>query len=174
VRTLKSITFLYVVREDRMLAAINAGHEQAWSCWLTRRIALALLDRASQYLASTSGLAQRAPADLRGETIAFEREAGIAKTARAMSTTPPEVLTASASGAELAERLTIAQQGQRFRLDIVGQRGEGAAGMLTRAELQRILQMLQATAAQAGWLAAPAQPQAAATAAATDRKPARH
>ena len=42
-RMLKNLTFVYVPREDRVLAAINAGQQEAWSCWLTRRLALAVL-----------------------------------------------------------------------------------------------------------------------------------
>jgi len=45
-RALKTITFLYVPQEDRIAGAINAGHPDAWSCWLTRRLALAVLERA--------------------------------------------------------------------------------------------------------------------------------
>jgi len=61
-RTLKTITFVYAPQEDRIAAAINAGGPDAWSCWLTRRLALAVLERATEYLANTSDLAQRAPA----------------------------------------------------------------------------------------------------------------
>ena len=173
-RALSSLTFVYVPREDRVLAAINAGRPDAWSCWLTRRLALAVLERATDYVSRTSDLAQRAPAEFRGEFHAFEREAAIAKTARAMSITPPAILESSATAAELAERLTISNQGDGFRLELRGQNEEGAAGALKRAELQRILQMLQAEVAKAGWLGPPAKPQAAPTAAATDPKPSRH
>ncbi|MGB6464701.1 MAG: hypothetical protein WBF27_00720, partial [Xanthobacteraceae bacterium] len=86
-RGLKSVTFVYVPREDRILAAINAGHEDAWSCWLTRRLALAVLERTTDYVTGSSDLAPRAPAALRGEMATFEREAAIAKTAPAMSVT---------------------------------------------------------------------------------------
>ena len=110
-RALKTVTFLYVPPEDRIAGAINAGHPDAWSCWLTRRLALAVLERATDYIANTSNVAQRAPADLRGEAIAFEREAAIAKTAPAMSQTPPEILKSSTAGAELADRLTISRAG---------------------------------------------------------------
>src|ERR1700724_277194 len=90
VRVLKTITFVYKTREDRVLAAINSGKPEAWSCWLTRRVALLLLEHAANLLASTSSLVQRAPADVRSELVAFEREAAIAKTAKAMSHTPGE------------------------------------------------------------------------------------
>ncbi len=173
-RALKTLTFIYVPREDRVVAAINAGQPDAWSCWLTRRLALAVLDRAAEYLTSTSGLAQRAPAELRGELIAFERDAAIAKTSRAMSVTPSDVLKSSASAAELAERLTITQQRDGFRLDLLGQSGSGAAGVLKRAEMQRMLQMLQIQVTNAAWLTAPGKPQAAPAPAANDPKPVRH
>jgi hypothetical protein len=173
-RALKTITFLYVPQEDRIAGAINAGHPDAWSCWLTRRLALAVLERAADYIASSSNLAQRAPAELRGEAIAFEREAAIAKTAPAMSQTPPEVLKSSTADAELADRLTIGREQDAFRFELRGQSGNGAAAVVKREELQRILQMLHGVVAQAGWLAAPGAARPAVTAAPGDPKPARH
>jgi hypothetical protein len=173
-RALKTITFLYVPKEDRIAGAINAGHPDAWSCWLTRRLALAVLERAADYIASTSNLAQRAPAELRGEAIAFEREAAIAKTAPAMSQTPPEILKSSTVAAELADRLTIVREQDAFRLELRGQSGNGTAGVVKREELQRILQMLDGVVAQAGWLIAPGTLQPAAAAVPGDPKPARH
>jgi len=172
-RALKTVTFLYVPQEDRIAGAINAGHPDAWSCWLTRRLSLAVLERATDYIANTSNLAQRAPAELRGEAIAFEREAAIAKTAPAMSQTAPEILKSSAA-AELADRLTIARAQDAFRLELRGQSGNGTVGVVKREELQRILQMLHSVVAQAGWLAAPGAARPAATAAPSDPKPARH
>ena len=174
VRVVTSVTFVHDTREDRILAAINAGRPEAWSCWLTRRLALALLERAAEYLSSTSALTQRAPADLRGESVAFEREAAIAETARAMSNTPADVLKSSATAAELVERLTISNQGDRFRLELHGQNGGAAVGAPTRAELQRILQMLQAEVAKAGWLPTPTKSSAAPAADVTASKPIRH
>jgi hypothetical protein len=173
-RALKTVTFLYAPQEDRIAGAINAGHPDAWSCWLTRRLALAVLERATGYIANTSNLAQRAPAELRGEAIAFEREAAIAKTAPAMSQTPLEILKSSTAAAELADRLTISREQDAFRLELRGQSGNGAAGVVKREELQRILQMLHGVVAQAGWLAAPGAAQPAAAAAPSDPKPARH
>ncbi len=173
-RVLKTVTFVYDTREDRILAAVNVGHLEAWSGWLTRRLALVLLERAAEYLSSTSPLAQRAPTDFRDEFVAFERDAAIVKTAGAMSNTPADLLQSSASIAELVEQLTISNQGDRFRLELHGQSGGGAVGAPTRAELRRILQMLQAEVAKAGWLATPAKSQAAPATDATAPKPIRH
>jgi hypothetical protein len=175
VRALKTITFVYEAREDRILAVLNAGLPEAWSCWLTRRLTLALLERTAEFVANTSALAQRVPADLRGESVAFEREAAIASTAKSMSNTPPTILRATAGAAALADRVTIANQGDKLRLEFRGQGEDGAAGALSRAELQRVLQMLQGEVAKSGWMGAPAKPQAAAPpAAAPDAKPVRH
>jgi hypothetical protein len=173
VRVLKSVTFAYKTREDRILAAINPGAAEAWSCWLTRRLVLALLERAAEFLASTSTLAQRAPAGVRGEVAAFEREAAIVKTARSMSHTPANVISTSATAAELAERLTITNQGETMRLELHGESGGGAAAVMARAELQRILQMLQVEVARAGWSAAPVKAPAP-PAAEAGQKPGRH
>jgi hypothetical protein len=174
VRKLTSITFIYQVKEDRVLAAINAGHADAWSCWLTRRLVLALLERAGEFVASTSALAQRAPANFRGEFVAFEREAAIATTAKAMTKTPDDVLKSSATTAELAERVTISNQKDSFRLDLIGESGAGATGVLTRAEMQRVLQMLQTVVAKAGWLTEPTKPQIPSALATPDPKPFRN
>lgn len=160
-RALKTLTFVYVPREDRVMAAINAGHADAWSCWLTRRLALAILERAPQYLQSKSDLTQRAPANLRSEMATFEREAAIAKTAGAMSVTPPTVLQQSANAAELADRLAITQQGDGFRFELFGQTGTGAGAVFRPAELQRTLQMLQGEVVKAAWTMPASAPQAA-------------
>lgn len=166
---LKSIAISYEEQEDRVLAVTNPGRPEAWSCWLTRRLVLALLARAPKFLASTSPLARRAAGDYRGEVVAFERASALATTAKAMTATPSEVLKSSATGAELAERLTISGQGDGFRVELRGYRGGGAVGVMTRAELQRMLRMLEVAVEKAGWVS-PAPP----ITEATSPKPVRH
>jgi hypothetical protein len=173
-RALTTVTFVYEPREDRVAAAINAGRPDDWSCWLTRRLALALLDRASGYLNKTSDLAQQAPAELRREFVAFEREAAMVSTAGAMTKTPTEVLRSSANSAELAERLTISRHDKGFKFELLGQSGEGAAGLLSRAEMQRVLQMLHGVIAKAGWIGVPPQPRPSQPEVAAAPKPVRH
>jgi hypothetical protein len=133
VQALRSVNFSYVAEEDRVLAAINPGDPEAWSCWLTRRLVLALLERAAEFRASTSHLMQQAPANVRGELVTFEREVAMAKTARAMSVTPADVIKASERAAELVVRLTISSQADSFRVELRGERGGGAAGLFARA-----------------------------------------
>lgn len=172
-RAITSLTFVYEPREDRVAAAVNSGRPDAWSCWLTRRIALALLDGMPEFLEGTSALAKQAPAEMRSEFSAFEREAAIAKTQRAMSVTPPEILKSSANAAELVDRVSITPHGENFRLELYGMSGDGAAAGLVRAELQRILQMLQGVVVKAGWLV-PAGKAPPAAAAEPGARPSRH
>lgn len=171
---LKSVTFAYDAREDRILAAINPGRPEAWSVWLTRRLVMALLGRSGEFVASASPVVQRAPPDVRPEVVAMEREAAIAKTIPAMSHTPPEVVKSNLASAELALRVTIAHQGERFRMELRSGAGGGADATLTPAEFQRILQMLQREVAKAGWASAPPAPQPAPGPQEPPAKPVRH
>ena len=173
-RVLKSVSFSYVVGEDRVLAAVNPGGSEAWSCWLTRRLVLVLLDRAEELLVSTSALVKQAPSEVRGELITFEREAAMASTAKKMSNTSRDVLTQSATAAELAKRLTIYSKAGGFRLEFHGVKGGGAAGFFARVELQRLFQMLQAEVAKADWLGTSARSPAGQTIEAAGPKPVRH
>jgi hypothetical protein len=152
VHVLTSVTFVYVIQQDRILAAINPGDPEAWSCWLTRRVVLAVLEQARDILAKTSALAQRAPLEARGQIIAFERHAAITETAPRMNRVTAEVLNACATSAELVERLSITNHGDSFKVELRGLRGGGAAGLLRRVGLQRILQMLEDEVAKAGWI----------------------
>jgi hypothetical protein len=158
VRELRSISFSYIAAEDRILTIVNPGDPEAWSCWLTRRLVLALFERTENFLASTSSLMKQVPAGARYDLIDFEREAAMAITAKAISKTPDDAINASASMAELAQLLTISSRANKIRVELRGKRGGTAAGLVTRAELQRILRMLQVQVVRAGWLSAPAKP----------------
>lgn len=151
-RLLHSIAFAYEAKEDRLLAAINAGRPDAWSCWLTRRLVLAMLGQVPGLLERSSGATQQAPIEFRSDMIAFEKEASMAQTAQAMTTTGSAVLQASARSAELAERVTITAHGDKFQFEVHGGAGGAAAGLFERPYLQRLLQMLQEEAVRAQWL----------------------
>lgn len=86
----------------------------------------------------------------------------MAQTAQAMSPTPREIIAppTTTHTAELAQTVTMTKRGERYQVDIRGEGGGGVTGMLTRAELQRIMQMLHEVSVKAAWpaAAAPAQP----------------
>ena len=118
---------------------------------------------------------KQAPADVRGELLTFEREAAMATTAKAMSNTPANVLKASATAAKLVERLTISSRTDWFRLELRGETESGVTGWLTRAELQRVLLMLQVEVTKAGWFGTSAKPSTfTVTEETTESKPVRH
>ena len=135
---------------------------------------LALLERALEFVASTSALVQRTAAPHRPQVAAFEREAAIAKTAPAMSRPAPEALKATATSTELMQKVNLTQKGERFHLEFRGNAGGGANAVVMPAELQRILQMLQAEVIKAGWTAAPAPSPASPAAEEPAPKPVRH
>ena len=49
---LRTVAFSYRSR-DRILAAVNIGQAEAWSCWITRLLALAMIEGAAKFLASS-------------------------------------------------------------------------------------------------------------------------
>jgi hypothetical protein len=152
--TLKTVTFAYRTQEDRVLVAINLGQADAWACWLTRRLALAVLQQAGTFVASTSPLARRAEPSYRSEVVAFEQDAAMETTAKAVSPTPREALDGCAGSAELAVKLSITPKGERLWVELAGDRGGGASGLVPRADFQRLLRMLQVEVERAQWAVA--------------------
>jgi hypothetical protein len=169
------MTLAYAPREDRILAVVNVGRPDSWACWMTRRLTLALLKRGTDYIVTTSPVVQRAAVEYRAEVATIQREAAIAQTAPAMSRAESEVLkTSTADATELLQRINLVKQGDRFRIELRGGSGGGADGMVSAAELQRILQMIQAEVTKAGWSVAVAPPTVTAGPAESAPKPARH
>ena len=148
---LKTIGFVYDTREDRIRAAVNGSGPDSWSCWITRRLSLAWLAKAGDFLVTTSPLAQRAAPEHRGDLATFEHDAAMAQTARAMTPTPPEVIETAPADTALLDKVTWTPRGERYQFELVDNRGTNAVGALTRPELQRIMQMLQEVVAKAGW-----------------------
>jgi hypothetical protein len=153
-RSLKTVAFAYDACQDRILAIINGSGPEGWACWLTRKLVLQVLQAVPSYIATSSPLAARVPADHQLELAKFEREAAIASTSASMIATPAEPIQRSAVAAELATRLTISTQGEGFCIDLQGQGGGRAVGPVGRSDLQRILQMLEHEGARAEWLIA--------------------
>jgi hypothetical protein len=148
---LKTLAFAYDSLEDRILSIVNLEHPQPWTCWLTRRLTLATLHETAKFMERTSALVQRAAAEFRAEITAFERDAAMSSTAHAVKILPRSGVKAAATTAR-ADRLTIACQADKFRFELQDNNGEGVAGLMERAELQRILRMLEDETHKAGWI----------------------
>jgi hypothetical protein len=173
-RVLKSLALTYDANQDRILTVVNPGQLDSRSFWLTRRLALGLLARLPASLEGTSALVKQVPAAYRSDLAAFEREAALATTASAITRTDHSVMKSNANVAELAIALTISGLGDSFRLELRGEGGGQVVGVLGRAELQRVLQMVYAEATKAYWLGVPIKPPKSTGAEAGALKPIRH
>lgn len=146
-----SITLRYDAYEDRLLVAIDAASSKALAFWLTRRLALRFIESANPSLDRISPVAINTPAELRGEVATMEREVALALTEKAVSQTPDTALETVSALAELAVELGIFVEPRGLRLKFRGRTGAEAAVGCSRAELQRILHMLEQEAVKAGW-----------------------
>lgn len=146
-----SLTLDYELSEDRILAVINAGGEEPFAYWLTRRMTLNLIDRANPYLDRMSPVAGQTPSDLRGDLAEMERQVALARTAGAVSRTPADVMARAAAAADLAIEITITKKAKGFVLQLRGRTGGQASVVWSRDHLRRIVDMLENLAARAGW-----------------------
>ncbi|MGH9648209.1 MAG: hypothetical protein ACRD4E_15475, partial [Bryobacteraceae bacterium] len=137
---------------------VNPGHLDSWSFWLTRRLVVMLLEGMPHALEGTSAIFKQVPAEYRSDFAAFEREAALASTTKAMTHTDSGIMKSNANAAELAITLKIVNVGKKFRLELSGDRGGHAVGLLGPAELQRVLQMVYDETIKAKWLNAQTKP----------------
>jgi hypothetical protein len=107
-------------------------------------------------LTSRSALARRGTADIKRDLVAFEREADLAKTAKSVRPTPRETLTAARTGGDLVCEVSMRLVGDRYRLELKGETGDGAVASIGRADLQRIVDLLRTEIGRAEWLTASA------------------
>lgn len=146
-----SITLRYHVGEDRILVAINAVSLDARGFWLTRRLAMKFIEAVHPYLHRISPIAGKTPAELRGALTEMEREIAMANTQRAVWRMPTAAFEMVSAAAELAIVLTVSLERVGFRLKFRGRKGGEAEVGCSRAELLRVVQMLEQEAAKAGW-----------------------
>src|SRR6185312_3955465 len=142
----------YDAAEDRLLLAINSGKDAEWACWLTRRMTIGVLRQFNVHLDETSPAAIRTPLQYRGELAVMEREAAIATTQAALSTTKTEQLASAATRGELANEVTLTPQPNgKLQLDVTGKNGGHARGLFSRAELRTVLLLIEKEAIKAEW-----------------------
>ena len=154
-QSLNSITLHYDANEDRLLVVINAGSADFCGYWLTRRLALNVIEAANPYLNRMSPVVNKTPTALRGELATMEREVALASTQESLSQTPTAALESASVTAELAVELTISLEQRGFRLKFRGRKGGEAAVGCSRAELQRVVHMMEQEVAKASWREGP-------------------
>ncbi len=99
-----SITLHCDASEDRILVAINAGRVDAAGYWLTRRLALKLIQAANPYLDRMSPVLSKTPTALRSEMAAMEREVALASTQKNVRPTPTGALEERLHGSGAGDR----------------------------------------------------------------------
>ena len=122
-RSPSSITLHYDANEDRILIAINAGSPEVAAYWLTRRLALKLVQAANPYLDRMSPVLSKAPTAVRRELATMDREVALASTQKNLRATPNTVLNGASKLAELARELVIVQKKPGFALNFHGRSG---------------------------------------------------
>ena len=132
--------------------AFNAGKDDAWSCWLTRRMSLVILKKLAPYLEKTSAVVAQAPFEHRHEVAVMEREMALSSTQNAISQTPETVLAKADGNGELVIDVTLTPRPSDFVVLLSGSAGGKAQGILTRAHLQTVLHLLEQEVTKASWL----------------------
>jgi hypothetical protein len=150
-----SITLHCDASEDRILVAINAGRVDAAGYWLTRRLALKLIQAANPYLDRMSPVLSKTPTALRSELAAMEREVALASTQKNVSPTPDGALESVSLAAELAIELSITRKQQGFGLKFRGRKGRETTVGCSKAELQRIIHTVEREVVKASWREGP-------------------
>jgi hypothetical protein len=156
---LKTFAVHYDDLQDRVLVRVNAGTDDACSFWLTRRLALKVVEQGMQFLRKSSVAAKRTPSAHRDELLDMEHQFALAATVKNISKTPQGALNKVA--AELATNFVIERGTRHFRLTLRGENEAEAVGVCSPQETQRIIHMLEQAVKKAGW-----RPDAAAAAAA--------
>ena len=150
---LKTITFAYRALEDRVLAAVNLGHPDAWSCWLTRRLSLALLERAGKLLVEQfsarkscgSRLPRRACRIRTGCGNGGDRQGNVTNSAGCAQCVGARCRARREADNHPARRTFAHRAGRRPRW-------HHDTGLLLRADFQRILRMLEAEVLRGKWV----------------------
>lgn len=150
--TVKSIAPRYDPTEDRVLLVVNAGGEDEWACWLTRRITVRTLSRLSLFFEQTSVTTKRVPLEYRREAAKLEREAAVARSRKSFGQVSVKQMMAAALRGELATRIKLTPQPNGFVLEISSRGGGQARGHVGRGELHTVLVVLEREARKAGWL----------------------
>jgi hypothetical protein len=150
----RNVTFSTIIPrydriEDRLLVAIHVGKDHEWACWLTRRVVLAALGSLREYLDRSSFAAGRAANEL--DEVVKEGASAITKTRR-VTQILNEKLTNLAARAEFAVHLSLAPHRNSFLFRLRGRDGGQAQVLLTRAELQIVVAMIEQEVVIADWV----------------------
>jgi hypothetical protein len=148
---IKLIAVRYDTSEDRILVAFNAGSPEESSFWLTRRLALMLLNEAMPILQRTSALGKLIPAEHQADLTAMERDAALASVSSRLSPARAEAIKSARHRAETAIVLRLSHTAKRVSIIVERRTGLHASGTCSRTEFQRFLYMIEKQIDVANW-----------------------
>ncbi|HLG87245.1 MAG TPA: hypothetical protein VKZ79_08615 [Alphaproteobacteria bacterium] len=138
----------YDDNEDRIFIDFS-GAERQCRLWLTRRITRRLWSAIMDILERSSPIASKTPADMRQEVIAFEHLSAISRPEPAAGA-GPDAKPVERSAALLA-KVDISFTAESFRLVFHAAAEPAAALTIGRAELHKVLALLDQSATAAEW-----------------------
>lgn len=149
--TINTFTFQFDFAEDRIRLVGNLDNDAPRiDFWLTRRLALRLLEAGNQMVQQTSQRVAESPAEFRQATARFEHEE--ARQNMEVSTQPiPNTVTTSP---ELLQRIDLAHKNGRYQLRLFGQDDPdeiAAVCVLTYPELHQILYLIHMGCEKLDW-----------------------
>ncbi len=151
-----SFTFQFDPVEDRIRLVGNLDNgENRVDFWLTRRLALRILNASDELVQHTSKRVSESPPEFREATAQFEHDQA---RERMEVTNQPIPESAEREGPELLHRIDISHRDGRYQLRLFGQDDPdnvAAAGVVTYEELHQVLHLIHLGAERLDWDAPP-------------------
>lgn len=149
--TINAFTFQFDYTEDRirMVANLDNGGLRA-DFWLTRRLAVRLLDAGNQMVHETSRRVSESPAPFRQAAARFDHE----EARQNMEVSTQSIPRSEATRPELLHRIDVAHNQGRYRLRLFGEHDPdevAAVCVLTYSELHQILHLIHAGGRKLEW-----------------------
>jgi hypothetical protein len=151
-RKIAAIAPRYSPTEDRVELVINAGREDRWTFWVTRRLVLGMLDKVNQHLEQTSSAMARTPTEHRKEMAVMEKQMALQQMRGAIKPLIPPATGTPVVVGSLAKALRLRAHPKGFLVEILAMDGDQARGLVSRQELQTILMLMEKEARKGGWI----------------------
>jgi len=149
--TINTFTFQFDFAEDRIRLVGNLNNDAPRiNFWLTRRLALRLLDAGNQMVQQTSRRVAESPMEFRQATARFEHE----EARQNINATSQPIPESAATTPELLQRIDLAHKDGHYQLRLFGQDDPdeiAAVSVLTYAELHQFLHLIYTGCSRLDW-----------------------
>jgi hypothetical protein len=149
--TINAFTFQFDYAEDRIRLVGNLGNDQPRiDFWLTRRLALRLLDAGNQMVRKTSQRVSESPEEFKQALARFEHE----EARQSMEVSAQPIPDTPENTPELLQRIDVSHRNGRYQLRLFGQSDPNeiaAVSVLTYAELHQVLHLIHSGCETLDW-----------------------